>query len=288
MSDYFSKRGKPFTKDISVDFLNGFKAYINEIVDMGWLNEKFGVSEWNSYYDQEQWHVEIGLVNRKMLQEIGHAAYPLKGEFEKETILDIIEFFFRYISIPKKDGFDGPKARYQYTIGVNQLFQNFKLLYKLIKGSVKELHSSGLDENILKDSFEIPDKETEKLINFALEKFYSRKPSEQKIGLEKIVDAYQRISSWEGKNKKESVDKILNKVANGNFHIKKLFEQDSKELWKIANEFMIRHTEIDKKTINDTDFIEYLFYSYYNNIRLILKKYNYTKKSTDIDESIPF
>ncbi len=44
-------------------------------------------------------------------------------------------------------------------------------------------------------------------------------------------------------------------------------------MWDIANKYMIRHSEMDKKDIDDPDFLEYLFYQYYIAIRLILKKY---------------
>ncbi len=50
------------------------------------------------------------------------------------------------------------------------------------------------------------------------------------------------------------------------------------ELTNIANNFCIRHHEIGKKEINDPEIIDFLFYLYFNYIRLILVKYNMVKK----------
>jgi len=51
---------------------------------------------------------------------------------------------------------------------------------------------------------------------------------------------------------------------------------------------MIRHTEVGKKPITDSDFGEYLFYAYYNCIRFMLKKYKYIRPDVKEDEDIPF
>lgn len=155
------------------------------------------------------------------------------------------------------------------------------------KGEIQVTHSRLIDKQILNDKFNIPDKETENLLNLAVNKFYSRNITEQKIGLEKLVDVFQRISSWEDKDKKKSVDKILDKTSSGDLNIKEALECHLNTLWKIANKFMIRHTEVGEIPISDNDFREYLFYCYYNCIRLILIKYK-CAKTARAEEEIPF
>ena len=288
MTDYYSRRNRPFTKDVTTEFWNAFKSYIDELANKDWLYEQFG----DKYYDFGQWHhcVDKEKVKQKMLQEMGRALYPLPERIPvKDTVFDLIEFFFRFVSIQVEDLFDRGKATYQYTIRINQLFENFKLSYKLEKGLVKERHSSIMDRTITKDDFTIEDKETQNLTNLALEKFYDRKPSEQKIGLEKLVDAFQRVSSWEDTDKVRSVNKILQKLCQDQPALKETLEMELKALWKTANEFMIRHTEVDKIKITDPDFSEYLFYRYYSVLRLIFKKYGYlrNKKRSNEEEFIP-
>jgi hypothetical protein len=205
------------------------------------------------------------------------------------VIFDLIQFFFNHVSKPDDVGkFDAARAKYDYTIGINRLFDNFNLAYELKKGVIKDLHSKTIDRIVLSDSFEIPDSETQAMLNLAVDKFYSRNPEDKKIALDKLVDVYQRISSWENKDKKKSIDKILEKTSGGDARIKEALGCDLNSMWKIANEFMIRHTEVGKIPITDNDFRDYLFYTYYNCIRLILIKYKYVKGSSEEEDEVPF
>ena len=126
------------------------------------------------------------------------------------------------------------------------------------------------------------------MLNLSLDKFYSRNAADKRIGLEKLVDVFQRISSWEDKDKKKSVEKILDRTSAGDGNIKEALECELNTLWKIANNFMIRHTELGKIPIVDNNFVEYLFYAYYNCIRLILIKYKCAKSAPTEEEDIPF
>ena len=272
-------------KDIPFDFWRGLCAYIQEISNKNWLSERFGFCDDNGY-----WHLMKDSVNSKMLQEIGHELFPLNPlrRPNEDSIFDLIEFFFNHVSKPVDvDKSDVAKAKYEYTIGINRLFNNFNLAYELRKGVIKDLHSKTIDRIVLNDSFEIPDSETQDMLNLAVEKFYSRNPEDKKIALEKLVDVYQRISSWEDKDKKKSIEKLLERASGGDIRIKEALGCDLNSMWKIANDFMIRHTEVGKIPITDNDFREYLFYAYYNCIRLILMKYKYAKGTSEEDE-VPF
>jgi|GEM_PF-927463 len=286
MGDYYSRRNQPFTKDIDYKFWNAFKAYINELVDNDWLYEEFGGEDFDYGNGRSYRYVVKEKVNRKMLQEIGRALYPLPERMPaKDTVFDLIEFFFKFISVQVEDLFDRGKATYQYTIRINQLFENFKLSYKLEKGIVKDRHSGIMDRTITKDDFVIEDKETQNLIGLAIEKFFNRSSEEQKIALEKLVDAFQRVSSWENSNKPRSVKALLGKVCKDQEGFENILQNELNGLWKMANEFMIRHTELDKIKITDTDVSEYLFYRYYTVLRFILKKYGSLKEiQTPSDE----
>ena len=229
--------------------------------------------------------MEETLINNKLLQELGEKLFPLEeieGVPPKEIVFDLIELLYKYISKPKdRNNFDCMKGRYEYTIKINNLFENFKLSYELKSGKIKEKYSKTVDKIIMQDDFKIPDKEVQKFLNIAYEKFYSRNIQEKKIALEKLVDAYQRISSWEckpdkkGKDKDKSINLILNKISSQKLIVKDLLKVDFKEDINIANKYMIRHTEVDKKKIDDLELLEYLFYRYYIAIRLILRKYGY-------------
>lgn len=288
---YFSRKHQSLSLQISEEFWEAFKAYIIELGRDGGFAE-FG--HWEPTYNDGYWVVNDDRVNLKMVQEIGKRLYPLDeidGKPDDERIFDLIEFFFKYVTKPMNVDFDKRQGRYEYTIRINQLFDNFRLKYQLKKGEVGALHSEFFVELLNEFEFDMPDIQTKKLIDIALDKFSSRNIEEQKIGLEKLVDAYQRISSWEEQDKKKSVEKMLKKVSEGNEEIANILDKDSHELWQIANNFMIRHTEKGKIPINDPDCIEYLFYAYFNAIRLILKKYGYVKerlKGEENTDDLPF
>ena len=288
MGDYYSRRNQPYAREVTREFWNAFKAYIDELVDQDWLFEQFGEEGYD--FDREYRFIVSEKVKRKMLQELGCDLYPLPNNTPaNEITFNLIEFFFKFISVQVKDGFDRGKTTYQYTIRINQLFENFKLSYKLEKGTVKPRHSGVMDRTITKDDFIIEDKETQTLINLAVEKFYDLKPSEQKIGLEKLVDAFQRVSSWEDNNKKRSVNSILDVLCKDQPALRTPLETELRSLWNTANEFMIRHTEMDKIKITDSDFLEYLFYRYYILLRFAFKKYGYVQNQSlsHQEDSVP-
>jgi hypothetical protein len=81
---------------------------------------------------------------------------------------------------------------------------------------------------------------------------------------------------------------LLEKTSGGDVRIKETLGCDLDSMWKIANEFMIRHTEVGKIPITDNDFRDYLFYAYYNCIRLILIKYKYVKAASEEEDDVPF
>lgn len=296
--NYYSKRDKEYSENIGKDFFIAFNAYIEELLNEDFnhnsLANSFG--EYN-FYDSDGPYISYEKINNKMAQELGYKKYPFQRPDRvditmqgTDTILELIEFFYKFIA----DKGSNKNIRYKYTCRINELFDNFKLLYKLKNGEIIARHSDFIDKLVLRDFNNIiiaNDLETQKLLKIAIEKFYSKNFKEQKIGLEKIVDAYQRISSWENQNnKKKSIDSIINKISKEDPAIIKSVEEDFNLMWKTANDFMIRHTELGKIQINDSDFLEYLFYQYYISIRFILKKYDFLKTDQNIsdEDEIPW
>ncbi len=209
------------------------------------------------------------LMNLKIASHIGIKPFPLEEKLSDDEIFDLIEAIYQIIEVPNSSpkGTTISNIRYEFTLQINKMFQNFKMNYILIKGEIKALHSEELNELFL-DSFNCFDKEIKEFIQIALEKFKSRDIKEQRIGLNKLVDAYERIKMLENpKDKKESAKKISELVDKETA----FFETDMMKMTRIANnEFMIRHTELDKTKIESVVVIEYLFYLYYNSIRAIL------------------
>lgn len=60
-------------------------------------------------------------------------------------------------------------------------------------------------------------------------------------------------------------------MATNEIHFREVLENEAQILTDIANEFMIRHVEVNKTPIVDVDF---LFHRLFAMIRLLLKKSN--------------
>lgn len=114
------------------------------------------------------------------------------------------------------------------------------------------------------------DKELDSLINEAKERFFI--PKDKQIALEKLWDAFERIKTYFGSNKKKSSNDLVGIASNGfNFEI---IENEFKLLTKIGNEYKIRHHETDKLEITTSKHIDYLFFRMLSLIDLCIKSIN--------------
>lgn len=78
--------------------------------------------------------------------------------------------------------------------------------------------------------------------------------------VEKIWDALERLKTYYiTLNKSQSIEKIVNDMANGNSNFINLFDNEFRELTKIGNSYRIRHHETDKFEITDERYYDYFF-----------------------------
>ncbi|WP_052877868.1 hypothetical protein [Thermoanaerobacter wiegelii] len=94
------------------------------------------------------------------------------------------------------------------------------------------------------------------------------------MALEKIWDAFERLKTFYTDDKKESVTKLIKKVAGKTAKFDALLEEEFKILTRICNEYQIRHFEIDKIQIESLQQIDYLFYRMIALINLCLLTIN--------------
>lgn len=95
---------------------------------------------------------------------------------------------------------------------------------------------------------------------------------EQKIGLEKLWDAFERIKTTYNthENKKTSVDKLLDAIASGDASFKQFLTKECAELTGFGNDYQIRHFEVGKKPIASKAFADYLFGRMLSMVNLML------------------
>ena len=85
-------------------------------------------------------------------------------------------------------------------------------------------------------------------------------PAARQDSVEKIWDAFERLKTYYTKlNKKHSVERIVNDMANGNDDFAELFDNEFMRLKDIGNNYRIRHHETDKIEITDVRYYDYFF-----------------------------
>lgn len=257
---------------ISYDFIsfwNAFKAYIKEIIHKdGYLNF-FGGS--NQYTPKDGFYFKINEsdLNNKIMQELGISCYPFNNKPEDEIILKLIAFFFRYVETP--DG-DRGKATLNYTIKINKLFSNFNIPFQLKKGEIIRKGDIVFDKIYDICNFNIVKKDPDllKLLNESIKYFIEPNHYDIDTALEKIANTLERIKTlMNPKNKKISIQKIIELLSTDK-DLRDFVDNHLKTLKEIGNNFTIRHKEINKKNIDSEEYKEFLFYEYFNVIRLLL------------------
>ena len=100
------------------------------------------------------------------------------------------------------------------------------------------------------------DQELNILIEEAKNRF--KNPNDKKIALKKLWDAFERIKTYFGTNKKLSSEQLV-KLISTSFD-ENFIDNEFKELTSIGNNYNIRHHEQDKIIISENKHIEYLFF----------------------------
>jgi len=150
---------------------------------------------------------------------------------------------------------------------VNLLFQNRGFAYKLLGGKIEIAQISIQTKEIIK---EVGLKE---LIEQATVLYGSSNTSDKQIAVEKIWDAFERLKTYYGnrKQKKASIIRIVDEMANGNENYTELFDEEFTKLTKLGNDYRIRHHETDKIEILDNNYYDYFYQRCFALINLALK-----------------
>jgi hypothetical protein len=136
---------------------------------------------------------------------------------------------------------------------------------------VRRLAPSLLGEALGLALFHTGDADLDALLESARSKFLSREHAVRKEGLDKLWDAYERLKTIEGPDKKASATALLEK-AMPEPNLRAQIVAETTSLTSIGNNFMIRHTETTKTPITDSEDVDYLFHRMFALIRLLLRK----------------
>ncbi len=230
-----------------------------------------------------------GLMNAAVQKEFPYLEWPPSGNWTSGRLdeLDIIEFCCKHLADPFPDGspFDDGTGSfdpdYEQHLGehqtefrqvINRIFARYGLAFELQQnGEVTRLAPAVLSEALVSSVFKTGDRALDDMFESARTKFLSHDPNVRKESLEKLWDAWERLKTLEpGKDKKQSVGVLLDKTAPDP-PFRQLLDEEATNLGAIGNNFMIRHTEIDRTPITSEDQVDYLFHRLFAFVRLVLR-----------------
>jgi hypothetical protein len=275
--------GRPPEPELSLDFRTAFGSYLERLTEEDWLCAEFPRDVCDGFSGGR----DDDAIALRCREELGYDAWPVREGAGTDRLLDLIQFFFLHVSKPTKSWFhdycqrnhptdyDPKVARYEYTIQVNKLFGRFNHPYRIQKGRIVRLSSELLDRVVFATEIQIDDNHLKELIQRALELFADRSGARKQEALRLIVGAFERLKTIEGGDKKRSVEQVLARVSPS-AEIRAIMESHFRNITDLANRSTIRHHERDRAELRDPQFLEYLFYTYFNIVRLILQKYDGT------------
>jgi len=271
MSLYFSERQlgvkAPVLQKIERPFWCAFVALINSFVDRNYFTEKFPETCSESPCPVQCSHNSLSALLQAEIEEI---TWPLSADILPEThiILDLIEFFGRFISKPTQYeyhsygkhnhilSFDLNSGFLEYREGVNRLLRRCKHPYEF-NNNVEHLLPIGLDD-LVKSSYRTGDPVLDQLLTVALSKIQDKNTAIRNEALEKLWDAWERLKTILSLDKKQGITLLLNK-AFPEPQLFKYIEDEANTLTRIGNNFLIRHSETTKTAIAP-EHVDYLFH----------------------------
>lgn len=285
---YFSERehGMPPQNIEKIDkgFWDGLVALIQSRINDGSFAERFPLNCFDA-------PIPIGSdeanIKSAFQSEFTSMQWPLHLNELPDTlsVLDAIEFFYKYISKPTQKehhpflkhhhilSFNQENGRQEYFEAINRLFRRNNLAYDLQKnGRVERLQPVVLRETLTAAVFRTEDDELNRLLELAREKFRDTDVKIRREAIEKLWGAWERLKTLEkGSDKKKQTEALFTKAIPDTEFRKRIVEEAS-ALTKIGNDFAIRHTETDRVIISDSEFLDYLFHRLFALILLLLRR----------------
>jgi len=287
---YFSERELGLTprniEKIDKVFWDGLVALIQSRINDGSFAERFPLNCFDA-------PIPIGsdedAIKSAFQAEFPSMQWPLHLNKVPDTlsVLDAIEFFYKYISKPTRKeyhsffrhhdilSFDQENGRQEYFEDINRLFRRNSLACELQEdGKVVRLEPVVLRETLTAVVFRTEDEELNRLLELARDKFRDPDVNIRREAVEKLWDAWERLKTLEPEaDKKKQVETLLAR-AIPQHEFRKRANEEAIALTAIGNDFAIRHTETNKIILSESEFLDYLFHRLFALIQMLLRRTN--------------
>lgn len=283
---YFSERLKGEAarenQDISEAFWRGFVALVESRSRDGWFSERYPLHCFEAPLPVE---TDMNALGGAFVSHNPAVPWPLSPETVPRTleVLDSVEFFGRIVSMPTQrayhdygrhnhlTSFDRPQGFEEYHVEINTMLRRCGHPYEIdVSGRIQRLGPPVLREELESVVFASGDAELDRLLETGRRKFRDPDPQIRAEALEKLWDAWERLKTILPGDKKTGVKALLD-AAVPEPALRERVEREARELTDIGNSFMIRHSEVGKVPINDSDHVDYLFHRMFALTLMILR-----------------
>ena len=199
------------------------------------------------------------------------------------AVMDMIEFCWRAVGKPVKRDFhsyfghyhlkfNDEIGQYEFRETINSIFQRNQLAYELTgHGIIQRLLEPEVSQAV-HTRHQTNDVELNKMLETACQKFVSPNIRVRRESLESLWDAWERIKTIDGEDKKTGTSTLLDAVAGSpDSRFRSTLESEAQELTRIGNTFQIRHSETDQERLSLAEHLDYLWYRMFALIHLILR-----------------
>ncbi len=283
---YYSERhmgeAERESQDISEAFWGGFVSFVMSRSRDGWCADRYPIHCFESPLPVETDQVALG---QAFSAHNPRLSWPLESQNVPATLdaLDAVEFFGRIVSMPTQrvyhdygrhnhiTSFDRAQGFEEYRAEVNTMLRRCGHPYELdASGRIQRLGPPVLRESLEAAVFSSGDRELDRLLETARQKFQDPDPNVRAEALEKLWDAWERLKTILPGDKKTSVKALLDSAV-AEATLRDRVEREARELTDIGNIFMIRHSETDKVPIKESEHVDYLFHRMFALILMILR-----------------
>ncbi len=219
---------------------------------------------------EDNWYYSINTINL-VIEDIKEYYKPMafvsSGIYSETSDLEqFIVNNYPYCVFDAIELFEKYNNQNNYVDEVNAILNKSNLAYKLLGGKMEISQINVQTKEVIKETG------LKGLFEQAMSLYNSQNIDEKNLAVEKLWDAFERLkTNYISLNKKESAEKVVTVMSNGNDQFKEIFADEFKKLTEIGNNFRIRHHETNKIDITDNNYYDYLFHRCFALIELALK-----------------
>jgi hypothetical protein len=212
---------------------------------------------------------------------------PLDPQTIPDTVaaLEVVEFCYRYVSLPKHPAFHDYYAHTHYLYfsreegqeefreEINSILMRNHLAFELlVNGEIRRIIPPVLREVLSRAEFRSEDPDLNRLLYTARTKFCAPDFHTRYDALKVLWDAFERLKTLEPPHdKRASATALIAKVSPEAAVREMLDVEMRKDLNDFGNGFFIRHAGADQVSLQTSEEIDYLFHRLFAVIRLLLR-----------------